>query len=316
MFINDRAIKILKTKGYKDSSIKTLDYNIKRIFKDLDVDYGSLRFKTDAQKIIDVINSYPAKQQKSYIYAVKLIYDNLEAKFKNEASTKLYNDYYEKVSEEYVNLLTMQEATSQQLIRQVSPEEFDEVYEHYKTIYDVNKITDDENYIDSLKYLIISLYKYIPPLRPQVYLNSTFEEYEETYQALNVIDIDSKTILIKSAKTLKRGKTQIINIPNVLVSLISAIHDKYNTLYLITKLSNVNEPMSNDNFSHIFSRMFFDVIGREISPNNIRNSFVSDLIDENGLRTTDDRKKIAKVMGHSINTQNNIYSKYSTYVHR
>jgi integrase len=315
MFINDISVNILKTKGYKESSIKTLDFNIKRIFKALDIDYNVLRFKTDAQKIIDIIKSYPEKQQKAYIYAVKLIYDNLQAKFKSEAATKLYNDYYEKVSEEYVNLLTMQEATSQQLIRQVSPEEFNEVYEYYKTIYDVNKITDDENYTDSMKYLIISLYKYIPPLRPQVYLNSTFEEYEETYPDLNVIDLDSKTILIKSAKTLKRGKTQIIQIPNVLISLISAIHDKYNTVYLITKLSNVNEPMTHDNFSHIFSRMFLDVIGREISPNNIRNSFVSDLIDEKGLRTTDERKKIAKLMGHSINTQNNVYSKYSTYVH-
>jgi integrase len=315
MFINDITIQILKNKGYKDSSIKTLDYNIKRIFKQLDVDYNTLRFKTDAQKIIDIIKSYPEKQQKSYIYAVKLIYDNLQTKFKTDAVTKLYNNYYEKVSEEYTNLLTMQEATSQQLIKQISPEEFDEVYEHYKTIYDVNTITDDENYVDSLKYLIISLYKYIPPLRPQVYLNTTFEEFEETYPDLNVIDLDSKTILIKSAKTLKRGKTQVVQIPKPLISLISAIHDKYNTVYLITQLSNVNEPMSNDNFSHIFSRMFFDVIGREISPNNIRNSFVSDLIDEKGLTNTDERRKIAKVMGHSVNTQNNIYSKYSTLVH-
>jgi len=315
MFINDITIQILKNKGYKDSSIKTLDYNIKRIFKQLDVDYNTLRFKTDAEKIINIIKTYPEKQQKSYIYAVKLIYDNLDKKFKTDAVTKLYNDYYTEISEEYTNLLTMQEATSQQLIKQISPIEFNEVYEHYKTIYDVNTITDDENYIDSLKYLIISLYKYIPPLRPQVYLNSTFEEFEETYPDLNVIDLDSKTILIKSAKTLKRGKTQVLQIPMPLISLISAIHDKYNTVYLITQLSNVNEPMSNDNFSHIFSRMFFDVIGREISPNNIRNSFVSTLIDEKGLTNTDERRKIAKIMGHSTLTQNNIYSKYSTLIH-
>lgn len=315
MFINDIAIEILKNKGYKISSIKTLDFNIKRIFRDLGIQYASLRFKTDAEKIINIIKTYPEKQQKSYIYAVKLIYDNLDKKFKTDAVTKLYNDYYTEISEEYTNLLTMQEATSQQLIKQISPIDFNEVYEHYKTIYDVNTITDDENYIDSLKYLIISLYKYIPPLRPQVYLNSTFEEFEETYPDLNVIDLDSKTILIKSAKTLKRGKTQVLQIPMPLISLISAIHDKYNTVYLITQLSNVNEPMSNDNFSHIFSRMFFDVIGREISPNNIRNSFVSTLIDEKGLTNTDERRKIAKIMGHSTLTQNNIYSKYSTLIH-
>ena len=315
MFINDRAIEILKKKGYKDSSIKTLDYNIKRIFKDLDVDYGSLRFKTDAKKIIDIIKSYPAKQQKSYIYSVKIIYDNLDKGFKNESVTKLYNDYYVEVSEEYNNLLTMQQPTEQQSIRFITPDEINEVYEHYKTIYDVNKITDDENYIDSLKYLIVSLYKFIPPLRPQIYLNTTFEEYEEIYPDLNVIDLDSKTILIKSAKTLKRGKTQILNIPAEVVSLISAIHEKYNTVYLITKLTNVNEPMTNDNFSHLFNNIFFDVIGREISPNNIRNSFVSNLIDEKGLTNNDERRKVAKVMQHSVNTQNNIYSKYSRLIH-
>jgi integrase len=310
MFINDIAIEILKKKGYKDSSIKTLDFNIKRIFRDLGVQYGSLRFKTDAQRIIQIIKSYPEKQQKAYIYAVKLIYDNLQSKFRTETVTKLYNDYYTEVSEEYSNILTMQKPTEKQTERFITPTEIDEVYDFYDTMYMINPI-----YENALKFLIISLYKFIPPLRPQIYLNTTFEEFEEVYADLNVIDLDSKTILIKSAKTLKRGKTQILNIPNQLISLISAIHEKYNTVYLITKVSNVNEPISNDNFSHLFSRMFFDVIGREISPNNIRNSFVSNLIDEKGITNSDERRKIAKVMQHSVNTQNNIYSKYSTLVH-
>lgn len=310
MFINDITIGILKNKGYKESSIKTLDYNVKRIFKQLAVEYNTLRFKTDAQKIIDIIETYPEKQRKQYIYAVKLIYDNLQAKFKTEAVTKLYNDYYEKVSENYTNLLTMQQPTIQQVERFVTPEEINEVYDFYETLYTIS-----DTYENAMKYLIITLYKFIPPVRPQIYLGITFEEFELIYPDLNVIDLDSKTILVKSGKTLKRGKTQIINIPDAVISLISAIHEQYNTVYLLTKLSNVNEQLSNDNFSHIFTRMFFDVIGREISPNNLRNSFVSDLIDEKGIENSKERKQIAKVMGHSVNTQNNIYSKYSKLIH-
>lgn len=317
MFINDTAIQILKNKGYKDSSIKTIDYNIKRIFRDVfpGKEYGALRFNKYAQQIINVIETYPEKQRKQYIYAIKMIYNNLDQKFKTDSVTKLYNDYFEKVSENYTNLLTMQQPTAQQAERFVTPEEINEVYEHYKTIYDVNKITGDENYTDDMKYLIISLYKYIPPVRPQTYYNTTFEEYEDQYPELNIIDLDSRTILIKSGKTLKAGKVNILPIPKNIIDLIEYIKNKYNTKYLLTKLGNVNEPLSHQNFSEIFSRMFKDVIGREISPNNLRNSFVSNLIDTVGLETTPERKRIAKILGNSINTQNNIYSKYSNRIH-
>lgn len=317
MFINDIAIQILKNKGYKDSSIKTIDYNIKRIFKDVfpGKEYGALRFNRSAKQIIDIIETYPEKQRKQYIYAVKMIYDNLDKKFKTEAVTKLYNDYFEKVSENYTNLLTMQQPTAQQAERFVTPEEINEVYEHYKTIYDVNKITGDENYTDDMKYLIISLYKYIPPVRPQTYYNTTFEEYEDQYPELNILDLDSRTILIKSGKTLKAGKVSVLPIPKNVIDLIEYIKNKYNTKYLLTKLGNVNEPLTHQNFSSIFERMFYDVIGREISPNNLRNSFVSNLIDTVGLENTKERQQIAKVMGHRVNTQNNIYSKYSSVIH-
>jgi integrase len=317
MFINDTAIQILKAKGYKDASVKTINYNIQRIFRDVfpGKEYNSLRFNKDAQKIIDKLQTYPEKQQKQYIYAVKLIYDNLDQKFKTETVTKLYNDYYEQVSENYTNLLTMQQPTGQQVARFVTLDEINQVYDHYKTIYEVNKITGDENYSDDMKYLIISLYTYIPPVRPQTYYNTTFEEYQDQYPELNIIDLDTKTILIKSGKTLKAGKVSILPIPMNVIELIEYIKNKYNTKYLLTKLGNVNEPLSHQNFSSIFSRMFFDVIGREISPNNIRNSFVSNLIDTVGLETTPERKRIAKILGHSINTQNNVYSKYSNRIH-
>lgn len=317
MFINDIAIQILKNKGYKASSIKTINYNIQRIFRDVfpGKEYGALRFNRSAQQIIDVIETYPEKQRKQYIYAVKMIYDNLDQKFKTEAVTKLYNDYYEKVSENYTNLLTMQQPTEAQAERFVTTEEINEVYDHYKTIYDVNKITDDENYSDAMKYLIISLYKYIPPVRPQTYYNTTFEEYEDEYPELNIIDLDSRTILIKSGKTLKAGKVSILPIPKNIIDLIEYIKNKYNTKYLLTKLGNETEPLTHQNFSEIFSRMFKDVIGREISPNNLRNSFVSNLIDTVGLENTKERQQIAKVMSHSVNTQNNIYSKYAKVIH-
>lgn len=312
MFINDAALSILHSKNYRHSSIITFDNAIKRIFKDTfpGKPYNGLRFKTDSQKIIDTIKSYPEIRQRMYMYCVKLLYNGLDTKFKSDDVTKLYNDLYESISYEHNNSTTMLEPTEKQSERFVTTDELNTVYDTYQQLYNIN-----DDYESAIKFLIISLYKFMPPLRPQIYINTTFEEYEPLYPTLNVIDLDSKTILIKSSKMLKGGRTQTINIPDNLINLISAIRTKYNTLYLITKLSDENEQLTESNFSHMFSHMFFMVIGRRISPNNIRNSYVSNLIDEHGIANSDERRKIAKIMGHSVNTQNNIYSKYSKLIH-
>jgi hypothetical protein len=52
---------------------------------------------------------------------------------------------------------------------------------------------------------------------------------------------------------------------------------------------------------------------KNVSSSMLRKCFISDKIDE-GI-TAEERKKTAKIMGHSVGTQQSIYSKFSDVLH-
>jgi integrase len=318
MFINDTVIQILKNKNYKESSIKNVDYAVKRLFKMIygeKTPYNSLRLSKYPDTFISAIQSLPTNQQKQNIYIINLIYTNLPDKFKNPTTTEKYKSFLDEKNEEYQNLTTMQEPTQKQTERYVTDEEITQVYDYFKSVQEAEKQKGINTYETDIKYLIISLYKFVPPLRPQVYLNTVFEDKEDDYPDSNVYDVDSKTLLVKQGKTLKKGKVIVIPIPDNVNTLIRYIKNKYNTDYLIGQLTDGNQQMDHTNFSKIFTRMFETVLKKPISPNNIRNSYISNLIDTVGLTNTSQRQKIAKILGNSVSTQNNIYSKYSKLIH-
>lgn len=312
MFIDEETLKILKNKNYRDSTYDNYSKLIKRIFVSL---YGEtekysmdLLFR-DINKIIDIIDTYSESQKSKYIYVIKLVYSGY--KNKNEYDLKKIEDYYEKQKDAYNNYTTIQEPTEKQKSGYITMEELNNVYDIYKIL-----LENEESYENYMKLLIVGLYKYLPPVRPEVYINCVYNEYDEDYENYNLIDTDTKTLIIRKGKTHKIGKITIVSIPDELNSLILDIKKKYNTVYLLTLLADKTNPQNPKTFGQLFGRIFKSVTDKYITPNNVRNSYISNIIDVEGLGVTENRKRIAKILGHSINTENNIYSKYSKLIHK
>lgn len=305
MFLNDNAIQILKSKKYKESTITTFDYNVKRIFKDAGFGDTYLGVKLqDYEPIINTIMRYPIKQQKQYIYIIMILFEN--SKFKRTEILKKYIEFFENVSQDRNNLLTMQEPNIS-INTSSTIDNLLNIYDDYK-----NKITNNPENRDLLiKHLIIALYIFLPPLRPQNFINTIFKYYENESQFINMntIDLDTGIFTIKSGKTMKNGTTMKLQLDDELLNIIINVFNNTQSPFLIPTLTENNQ-MTQKQFTQLFKK-----ITNGLTPTLLRNIYVSNYIDEHGIRNTKERQEIAHIMGHSVNTQNNIYGKYSLLLH-
>jgi len=301
MFLNENAIKALKDKNYRESSIKTMDYNIKRIFKDAGFENKYIGIKLrDSSKIIDVIKTYPIKQQKQYIYTVMVLFE--VSRFKKDSIYEQYSNFFDNVSEKRQNLLTTQQPSQSIDTNDVIGSMY-QVYEKYQRLF-----SETPTKLIGIKLLITSLYVLLPPARPQVYLNAIYSSYEESFPLKNVINLDDTTFTIKQGKTMKPGNSVMILLPEQLINIIKNVSKLTKSTHLITELKS-NKPMDQKQFTQLFKHI------TGFTPTLLRNVYISKYIDDNGLENTQTRQDLAKFMGNSVGTQNNIYSKYSSRVH-
>lgn len=95
MFINETILRILNDKGYSPQSIKTVDFNIKRVFTGIGwTTCHLLRFR-EVKTIIDYITeNIPESQRRSYAYICYIITNKAEARFIPEKIKKQYESFY------------------------------------------------------------------------------------------------------------------------------------------------------------------------------------------------------------------------------
>lgn len=314
-FFTENIINILSSYNYAASSIKTLLANAKRVYKiafPQDKRMYTLRLRNNAQVIIDSIKKLPIKQQKQYIYTILIIYKKLPSELYKDQIMQLYKNFYDNICNEHADIVTVMQPNQNQIEKNITTEQLNTVYNTFSYIDELNN--EDARVLPIItinKYLMTKFYKHNVPVRPQIYINCIFEQYQQLNTGLNVYDMQNSCIIVKKAKTLKAGMTFIIPIPEIINNAIKKTYN--NRIYLFSQYN--GNMLTGPNFTQIFSRMFNDIIGIDITPNNIRNIFISKIIDKYGLEVSEKRKHIAKLMGHSINTQNNVYSKYSKLVH-
>jgi len=306
MFINQNAVNILKSKNYKESTIITLDYNVKRIFKDAGFGNNYIAVKLqDYNKIIDTIKSYPVKQQKQYIYTIIILFQHGKFNKNKDFILKKYTDFFDSVSEARNNLLTIQQP--------VNNVDTNSIMRNIKQFFNTytNEFNNNPNKSIAIKYLILALYLYLPPLRPQNYINAIFKQYSDTpgYNKMNIIDLDNGLFLIREGKTLRSGQTITIKLSNDIVNIIKEAHMYIESKFLIPMFTE-DKPMTQKQFTQVFKD-----ITNGLTPTLLRNVFVSKYIDIHGIENTQKRQQLARIMGHTVQTQNNIYSKYSTLLH-
>ena len=151
------------------------------------------------------------------------------------------------------------------------------------------------------KLQVLYLYTEIPALRSQDYINTSFNSKNSTHY----INLNKKELIIKEGKTTNKTNTRIIDIPDIVITIIKIS----NSIWLIPKLKNTNEHMNNSSFTKFLNNLF----GKSISSSRLRNIFSSYYNDSN--LSIEERRKNANVMAHSLKTQQTVYTKYSQKLH-
>lgn len=302
-------------KKYKASSIKAFSINIKRLLKEL--------FN---RKIYDPKYLYNTKKVKDYILALpKLsIQKNMTASIL--AFLKADLDTPQEVLNQYQALFKSLVKQAESAFKYKPPSQTEEenwipyskvqqLQKRYKEITSKFDFSANFTYHQKQqyqKYLVLSLYTYIPPLRGEEYTNAIIVSVSspKLYDCLtkatkkNIMDIKHHKFVSAFYKTSSTYGTRIIDVPNPLVKIVRTWFQITGNQNLLLNLQ-TNQPFTQQAFTAFLNRIF--------EPNRISTSMLRKIYISNKLKTLRDpakRKKLAHIMGHSLETQEFIYTRF------
>jgi len=194
----------------------------------------------------------------------------------------------------------------------------DLVKEYNKETKDVNKLLhsfSDNHNSAIIKYIAMSIYILVPPLRPSEWLSLKIYMNANDFKPTgNYLDLSTGKIYYTDYKTKRHYNDLEFQLDKQLVSIIkkyysyfNKIDDKDNFVYLFTNQDGSNI-MQQSNFTKLIKSI---PIFKGISPNDLRNLYVSSLDG----KSMEDRAIIAAFMKHALSTQMTIYSKYDHTLH-
>jgi integrase len=184
--------------------------------------------------------------------------------------------------------------------------------ENQISVKDVFKLRDElkQSYeqkptlVKALHLLYLSFICEIPPLRSEDYLNTSFINQE----GVNFLNTETNQLLIKGGKSLNSKRN--IKLPKKLMDTINEIRERFAIDWLFPQVKNVDKPMTTSGFNKFLGRLF----SKKISTSRIRQIFVSHWKD-NEL-SKEERVVNAEQMGHTYNTSESNYTKFSETIHK
>jgi len=307
-YLSDNLLsKILEERS--QNSAKVLGHSLERIYSGLyGNDFDKVNVKKllkDHKKVIKFImnKSIPINSKKCMFWAICVAINllNLEGPGKQELfeMRDTINHYSENVR---------------------AYEKRDPVLGDLKEIFKLIKtkrkeyrelLTDSYHRHNDGAYVLLSFFYYLPPLRTQDYVNTILlekiKEDKLKTTTKNFISLHHKVMVINGYKTAKIYGRREIELPDKLVKILRNFKEKSKSLWLVPRLQGtMQEPMTSESCTHFINRIF----GKKISTTELRRAYVSQKVINQDMKGSE-RKKVARIMAHSVSTQNQTYSKYS-----
>jgi hypothetical protein len=287
-------------KGREDSTIRSINFSIERLCRDI---FQIDQFKPDLfikeqQRVIDTVSS--SASRRTLIGCLLVV---LEA-------YKIPEDQYGLYKERMKAWHSVGKV-------KVTNKEIDNLL----SIADVEKLREDTRKLieksPSLalyhRFLVLSIYSYLPPLRQGELLSCQIKEFNKgddlktkiTEDLKNFICLTNKKLVITDCKTKKNFSIRIIDVPDQLATIVKDFSDRFQSKFLIPLASNVSRPMSSSGFSHYLNSIF----GKKVSVDMLRKVYISEKCPK---MTDEERNKLSYIMGHSVVTQELVYKKFET----
>lgn len=260
-------------------------YDIKRLLKDQDI-------------LIDIFaddDRIPLSSKKTMMNAISALINFLEI------NTILSHKFLD-----YVTTARLVIDDERSFDKKEQPKSRDEIVDIINSTY--NRLSDMQkpdkfNPKVDIPHVVLALLKYLPPLRSQDYIYLNYNDYDDTS---NYVDLEAKSLVIRTYKTNKTHGTRIIHMPEELFDVIDRMKDVSGSDWVIPSLTNPDKTFSPSSFNKLLNSL----LGAGISTTVLRRLYVSEIVINNDMKGKE-RKKIAKIMGHTTRTQNEMYSSYS-----
>lgn len=301
MFLPDKVIDRLK-KRYKHNSVVTINTNIKRIFQQgLGINKFNKQVLTDrfadVKKYISGIGKISV--QKSMVHNVRSIIGSKHAG---------YNTLVEHYNKLHKNRTQYAMPSKRSMKVYMSIEDIGRKVLEY---------SDFSQKGNSVKMIVASLYRYLPPLRGQDFYGTVFVKvpkgvsHAEHLRKIkkNYIDIGGWILVIGNYKTVKTHGIRRLKLHRTLVMILEKWRKEWSKDLLL--VNRFGKGFSQD----AFTKLLWRVYGRNFSVDMLRKIYISEMVEYllglgNPVETIKWRKRLAKMVGHSLEAQEFTYSSF------
>lgn len=279
------SISSLKTlKGEDQSDVTIINY-ISKFSKTLGLLEGDFsKFKTP-NLVFEILSENYGIYSKDYIVSI-IMTIKAYTDFKNTLTEEIISEYYTAMYKAKIQIQNNMIDNTEQ-----------------KTIFQWNSLIELRNELEienvySMKYLLICLYTYLPPLRDNYGKIEVIDDYKGKVEIHkdNYYDRNNGIFIINEFKTSRNNTQQIMFIvPTLLKEIITNSLDHSPRKYLITK-NNYIDCYAKGKLSSTINSWF------KFSINSLRHCFETYFIKNSGYFSVRETNVINKIIGHNRGT--------------
>lgn len=276
----EKLLKEQKTpKGFFLSEVSVKGY-VQKINKLVKQGYDSIWL--DPELLLERLNKDYDKLISRKANLMAIIKYMKTTKTGNPVLLKKLNDYYMTMSNDYV---------SQKDKNNKTETENDNWIEYQELLKYKNRIKNDTQFLALFK-----IYTEIPPVRNDVY-NIKFKNYNQETE--NYFDKENNVIVINEYKESKSYGKVVLDLNKTLVNNLKSLCKNSTDDYVFHNTSG-NPFVDSKAFSVYFTSKFKSLTGKNIGTTMLRKIYISYFNEQNP--TLEERKRVAHIMGHSVNT--------------
>ncbi len=317
----DTFVSRLQTKKppIKDITINNYVNSIKRIITNVffDIEEKDININTIKSNFI-LINNYLQTVKSipsiltilmSIIVLIKCFKEEFDD---NELHLQLYVDlytqYHSKQQEFYVNNIKSDKEKDNWISKEIIEDKWNELNNLVNTM----KFNIRDNLEVYQRFLILSLYTMIPPIRNDYTIVKVTHKIDSELDVnYNYIDVVNKQLILNKYKTDKCYGTKYIDIPDDLMDIIikweqikkDFYKNDLQSSFMLINITNT-KPMSNTTMIYYLNKVFAP---KKISSTMLRKIYLSEKYPV--IHSQKEREDDAYIMGHKVNMATTVYSK-------
>lgn len=303
--LKNHIITFLKNKNVNENSINNYINNVKRLSES---DNKNFDFLNNVDDVLNKIQKFKPNTQRNYIIAIVSCLSTMKDKTKYN---KLYLKYREIMDNMNKELKSEESQNKKTETQKDNWEDWDTVIRtrddlKNKIIWNSKKM-NNENYINILKYVVLSLFTMIPVRRNKDYVlmhATNCYDCKCDSDSDNYFDIKAKKFIFNNFKNVKKTGPLTVDVPNDLYNVLIKylkVHplrvDKTNKKFNIPLLVHYNgEPLNKVNgITYLLNSIF----GKKLSSSMLRHIYLS----KKYSNVLEEQKKDALMMSHNSDMQ-------------